>query len=281
MDEAHHGKSKSSRTVVSKIPNCKYFIGLTATPHIKRSLETAELTSVCGPVIFEYGFNQAVDDSRIAPVKAFFLDLKPDYDLKEKIFGKKNYKTIWDKGIQENSKRNNNIASILSYCIELLKTPSLTLVDRIEHGTELCSAMKAHKNIVATTMFGSDNIVDREFKKQALMNDNINVLISTVVSEGIDFKISPVVAVNASGRKSFIKLIQFLGRITRPNEKFKNFRVYVDFVDKEHPYLSYHSAERIKTCQQFGIDVKICYSIKELITEIVSYYKECLKSKEV
>ena len=126
-------------------------------------------------------------------------------------------------------------------------------------------------------MFGNDDIVARTFKKQALMSDNTNTLISTVIKEGIDFKVSPVIAANASGRKSFVSLIQFLGRITRKNEKFKKFRVYIDILDKEHPYLLSHSKERIEICKQFGIDVQICSSIQELIVNIIKYYKEMTK----
>lgn len=280
LDEAHHGKSKTSRKMITKLPNCQYFIGLTATPHTKKSLETAELTSICGPIIFEYGFTQAVKDNRIAPVKAFFLDLPTNFDLKEEFFGRKNYKVIWDGLIKDNQERNNNIALILKYCIELLETPNLVLVDRVQHGAELYNAMKKHKSLIPNTMYGSDDILTRTFKKKALMSETINTLISTVVSEGIDFAISPVIAINASGRQSFVKLVQFLGRITRPNEKFKSFRCYVDIIDRTHPFLLRHSEERIKTCKDFGIDVVICKSIKELMIEVIKHYKKCISIEE-
>ena len=277
MDEAHHSKAKSSRSIITKIPNCNYFIGLTATPYREKTLETAELTSVCGPIIFEYGFAEAIKDLRVAPVKAFFLKSDIDYDIKEEIFDRKNYKLIWDKGIKENTKRNDTIAQILHYCIELLDTPNLVLVDRIEHGIELCNSMRKMPNITATTMYGEDDIITRELKKKALGADTINVLLSTVIKEGIDFKLSPVVAVNASGRKSFISLIQFLGRITRPNKKFKTFRAYIDFIDSTHPYLMAHSKKRMEACKEFGIDVIVCNSVKELIVEIIKHYKEHIK----
>ena len=275
-DESHHSKSKTSRKIMSKLPNCKYYIGLTATPLTERTLEYAELTSSIGPVIFEYGFTEAIRDNRIAPVKAFFLDLPTNFDLKEEFFGRKNYKLIWDNLIKDNTERNDNISLILKYCVELLETPNLVLVDRIEHGAELYNAIKKHQSLTPTTMYGCDDILMRNFKKNALQADTTNVLISTVVSEGIDFKVSPVVAINASGRKSFIKLIQFLGRITRPNEKFKTFRCYIDFVDKEHGFLLHHSQERIQTCKDFGIEVQICSSVKELMIEVIKHYKKCI-----
>jgi superfamily II DNA or RNA helicase len=131
-DEAHHGKSKSSRDVLTRLPNCEYFIGLTATPYRERTLETAQLTAILGPVIFEYGFSDSVAAGNIVPVKAFFLDVEPDLNVKEEIFTRKNYKIIWDMAIQYNQTRNNQIATICQTLIELLDTPILINVDRIK-----------------------------------------------------------------------------------------------------------------------------------------------------
>lgn len=274
-DEAHHGKSKSSRDMLTKLPNCNYFIGLTATPHVDRSLATAELQSVLGPIIYEYGFSEGVKDGKVAPVKAFFLDTPPDLDIKAQIIERKNYKVIWDTAIKENATRNKQLSDILYYCVELLKTPNLVLVDRVEHGTELFEHLSKKDGIRATTMFGDDDIILREAKKASLQDDTINTLISTVVKEGSDFKISPVIAVNASGRQSFITTLQFLGRITRKNDTFGSFRAYIDLVDNYHPMLRRHSQERIKSCIDFGIDVVICHSMKELMCEIIKHYKAC------
>lgn len=274
MDEAHHSGSKSSRSIITKLPNCEYFIGLTATPHVKKSLETAELMSVLGPVIYEYGFSEGIQDKKVAPVKAFFLDVDPDWDIKEVVFPRKNYKLIWDTAIQSNKVRNQMIADVLHYCVDLLDTSNLVLVDRVEHGIALCDSLRTRSSIKATTMYGSDDIGMREIKKAHLMSDTLNTIVSTVIKEGVDFSISPVVAVNASGRKSFISLIQFLGRITRPNEKFKTFRCYIDFVDHYHPFLREHSLERIEACKSFGVEVVVCKSLKELVVEIVKHYKE-------
>lgn len=276
-DESHHSGSKSSKTMITKLPNCQYFIGLTATPHVKKSLETAELMSVLGPVIYEYGFSAGIEDKKVAPVKAFFLDVDPDWDIKEVVFPRKNYKLIWDTAIKSNKVRNQLVADTLHYCVELLDTTNLVLVDRTEHGIELCDSMRSRHTLRATTMYGSDDIVMREIKKAHLQKegaDTINTIVSTVIKEGVDFKVSPVIAVNASGRKSFISLIQFLGRITRPNEKFKTFRCYIDFVDHYHPFLREHSYERMEACKQFGVEVVVCKSLKELVTEIIKHYKQ-------
>lgn len=274
-DESHHAKAKTSKAVISKLMRCKYFIGLTATPHKEKTLELAELVSVIGPVIFEYGFTQAVLDEKIVPVKAFFLDATVDYDIKDLVFERKNYKFIWDTAIQFNEHRNTLLATIISSLVDVLDTSNLILVDRTEHGTALMGKLKNYPNLHSVCMFGEDDIVMRDLKKQQLMDESINVIVGTVITEGIDFKVSPIVAVNASGRKGFIKLIQFLGRVTRPNKKFKKFRVLIDTVDRYHPALTAHSNERIQACKDFGLQVVICNSVKELLVEIIKYYKEC------
>lgn len=277
-DEAHHSKSTSSKSVLSKLPNCEYFIGLTATPYEERTLETADLTSVLGPIIYRYGFSEGVRDNNIVPIKAFFLDMAPDLDIKELVFERKNYKYIWDTAIQYNSTRNNQVGQILSSLSSVLNTTQLVLVDRVEHGTSLSQELSVFNKLKSICIYGDDDICMRALKRESLSADNtINTLISTVCKEGIDFKVSPVVAVNASGRKNFVSLIQFLGRVVRKNDEFGNFRVYIDFIDRYHSMLYSHSLERIEACKKYGIEVVTCKSIQDLLIEIVKYYKNCNK----
>lgn len=273
-DESHHSKSKTSKTILTKLYNCKYYIGLTATPFKEGTVELAELMSILGPVIFKFGFSDGVQENRIVPVKVFFLDNGCDDKIKEAVFARKNYQFIWETAVQNNSFRNELISKITNTMTNLLNTTNLILVDKIDHGEEVLRALKKQPNLKSLAMYGEDNIFIRESKKQLLSTDNINTLVSTVLTEGVDLKPSPVIAINTSGRKGFIKLIQFIGRITRPNPKFGKFRVAIDFIDRYNPILLYHSNERIKACKSFGLEVVICKSMQELLVEIIKYYKE-------
>lgn len=96
-------------------------------------------------------------------------------------------------------------------------------------------------------MYGEDSVIVRDMKKASLMTDEINMLISSVLNEGVDLAISPVIAVNASGRKNFINMIQFLGRIVRSNTKFYDFRIYLDFIDSAHPIIKKAFLNEYKT----------------------------------
>ena len=276
-DESHHSKSKTSKAILTKLVNANYFIGLTGTPPKTKSLELAELMAVLGPVIFTYGFQRAVNDENIAPVKCIFYKLPYNEEVKTQVINRKNYKHIWDKAVCESKQRNKAITDILKHTIILLETPALIYVDRVLHGNEIAENLISNSQIKLCQMYGEDNVVVRDMKKEQLMNDDINVLISSVIGEGIDMRTSPVIAVNAAGRKNFIQQIQFLGRIVRSNKKFGNFRCLVDFIDTSHPMLKKHSLERIENCKDTGSEVVICNSISEVLKEIISYYKQQVK----
>lgn len=274
-DEAHHAKAKSSRSVFSKLSSCEYYIGLTATPHKEGTLELAELMSALGPVIFSYGFTDAVANKNIAPVRAYFLKggiLEQELDS---VIFRKYYPVIWENGIKNNSLRNKLISNVVNGLVRFFETPTLVYVDRVEHGRCIFDAMQSKEHISPMQMYGIDSVIARENKKSLLMSNQINTLISSVVKEGVDFAISPVVAVNASGREGFINVIQFLGRLTRANEKFGNFRVYIDIIDDYHPTLKNHSEARIQACKDIGLEVVICNDIIELIKDINIYFTSC------
>jgi superfamily II DNA or RNA helicase len=276
-DESHHSKSKTSKSVLTRLVNCEYYVGLTGTPFKEKSLQLAELVSVLGPVMYRYGFERAVNDKNIAPVKCIFYKLPYDEDVKGQVIDRKNYKHIWDKAIKDSKTRNKAISTILKHAIDLLETPAIIMVDRVEHGNLIAEDVRNTTKVKLLEMYGQDSVIVRDMKKASLMDDDINVLVSSVLQEGVDLKVSPVIAVNASGRKNFINMIQFLGRIVRNNEKFGDFRIYLDFIDLAHPMLKKHSLERIQNCKDTGSEVVIVDTIQDVIGEVVKHYKNSNK----
>lgn len=271
-DESQHSSSKTSRDVLTKLKNCWYYIGLTATPPKKGTLDYAELVNVIGPVMFTYSLETSTKDGNTVPVKCFIVKVPYDAETTEAIINRRNYKLIWDTGIQNNKTRNKLIKNICKALQDLLNPPTLINVDRTEHGAELY--MNMHKDVKCLCMFGEDNVISREEKKKLLMTNKINSLITSVTKEGVDFPISPVVAINASGRKGFINVVQFLGRIVRKNEAFGKFRILIDFYDESHTKLEEHSNARIEAYRDTGSEVVIVSSVTELFREIVTYYKQ-------
>ena len=277
-DESHHSASRTSKDVLAHLKNCEYYIGLTATPPKPGTLDLAELMCVLGPVIYEYGFVAATDAGSIAPVKCFFLKTPYSYETKNSVIGRKNYQVIWEGGIKNSQIRNKVIASILSTVEKLFKAPTLVMVDQTKHGAKIGEACGSFEDLRFVEMYGEDSVVVRDLKRDYLMKNDIDVIISTVNKEAVDFKIAPVVAINAAGRKSFVNQIQFLGRIVRRNDNFKSFRCYYDFIDDCHPKLKAHSEERIQACLDIGATVVICNTVADLLLETVKYYKECMLS---
>lgn len=272
-DESHHSKSKTSKAVLTRLVNCEYYIGLTGTPFKDKTLELAELMAVLGPVMFQYGFERAVNDKNIAPVKCIFYKLPYDEEAKSRVIDRKNYKHIWDCAIRDSKVRNKAISNILKYTTDLLAAPAIIMVDRVEHGNTIGSEVRTNTKVNCLEMYGEDSVIVRDMKKASLMSDEINLLISSVLNEGVDLAISPVIAVNASGRKNFINMIQFLGRIVRSNTKFGDFRVYLDFIDTAHPMLKKHSLERIQNCKDTGSEVVLCDTLQDVVIEIIKHYK--------
>ena len=169
-DESHHSKSRTSKAVLTKLANCQYYIGLTGTPHKQKSLALAELMCVLGPVMFRYGFDRAVNDKNIAPVKCIFYKLPYDEEVKGHVIDRKNYKHIWDKAIKESKQRNKAITNICYMLVELLDTPILINVDRIEHGHNIQETIqKLNSCVEAIEMYGEDSTIMRELKKDLLM----------------------------------------------------------------------------------------------------------------
>ena len=174
-DESHHSKSKTSKSVLTRLVNCQYYVGLTGTPFKEKTLELAELMAVLGPVMFEYGFQRAVGDKNIAPVKCIFYKLPYDESVKFQVIDRKNYKHIWDKAIKESQIRNEAIAKICQILVDLLDTPILINVDRIDHGHNIQEAIqKLNSCVEALEMYGIDTSEMRELKKELLMKNNNN-----------------------------------------------------------------------------------------------------------
>ena len=279
-DESHHSKSRTSKDVLTKLKGCQYYIGLTGTPPKPNTLELAELMCVLGPVMFEYGFTTASEAGNIVPVKCFFLKTPFSYDTAGAVINRKNYKYIWDGGIRDSVVRNKTIATVLSTLVKLIKTPALVMVDRTEHGANIGQQCRDHADLRLLEMYGEDSVTVRDMKKDYLMKNDVDAIISTITKEGVDFKISPVVAINATGRKSYVNQIQFLGRIVRKNDSFKSFRAYIDFIDTCHPKLREHSEERIQSCRDIGAEVVIVENMTELLKEIINHYKKTCVEQE-
>jgi len=280
VDEGHHGKSKTSRQILTKLSGCHYYIGLTATPPKEKTLELAELVSIIGPVLFDYGLETAIKNGNVAPIKCFFLKTPESFHVKELVFNRRNYQVIWNNGVRDNEKRNKAIADICRHLHDLIGVSTLINVDRVEHGSSIQYELFKSK-LSSVEMYGDDIVTIRNAKIQRLMQNSVNILLTSVVREGVDLPIAPPLAINASGKSKFIGVVQFLGRSVRKNEKFGSFRALVDFYDTCHPLLQKHSEDRMSACRDEGLEVIVVDSVSDLLQQVVTYYNQCMSTSEV
>jgi superfamily II DNA or RNA helicase len=142
------------------------------------------------------------------------------------------YAEIYSSGVVHNESRN---MAICERARQLANEGRRIYIhtERVVHGKILSNMLKAP--FVYSKSKDRDETID-SFKK-----GYTNILISTLLSEGIDIpEISAIIL--ASGGKSEIALVQRIGRALRPDPKFKN-AVICDIVDKGR-YLSEHSLAR-------------------------------------
>jgi len=135
----------------------------------------------------------------------------------------------------------------------------LIAIDRVEHGKELYKLLRMQTHSVSL-LVGSDNVDKRERVLKDFKKGNIQILVSTLLSEGFDFKGLRVVF-NAAGGKSEKQTIQRLGRALR-SEDGKYVGVCIDVLDRivveeSNKSLHRHALTRKKTYKDMGFNVKV------------------------
>ena len=130
----------------------------------------------------------------------------------------------------------------------------LIIVNSLEQGDNICEQLdKLHANY--EYIKGEDN---NEIREQALSNvkqGKTNILLGTkIIDTGIDvanFK----VLIEASAGKSYISLLQRIGRILRVQRDKMDVYVF-DIVDKTSTSLWKHAERRFHIYKEQGFDIK-------------------------
>jgi superfamily II DNA or RNA helicase len=87
IDECHHGKSISHKSILTKCFNAEYKIGLTGTLPEEGSCDLFTLQSYIGPKVYEVHSAQLINEKKATPVKIIQLELNYlEKDVKENLF---------------------------------------------------------------------------------------------------------------------------------------------------------------------------------------------------
>jgi superfamily II DNA or RNA helicase len=254
VDECHRcsGTSKISK-IINKIKTPNRF-GFTGTLP-KDQYDVWKILGIFGPLLFEKNSKELRDDNVLSDVvvKMIALNHCPK-DIPKK--SKNKDKTPTEDYLAELSylynseKRNNIIFKIISK----LQNNTLILVNHLEHGEALLNCLNNIQNKDVVFIKGD---VELDERNEVVANmekcDNIVcIAMSSIFSTGINIKNLHNI-VFASGGKSFVRIVQGIGRGLRLHEK-KSKLVIFDIYDNLK-YSTNHADER----KQIYNDEQISY----------------------
>ena len=236
IEEAHHINTGSYTLQNSYFKICMhlnayYRFGLTATPGDEKSIERDLLEGVTGRVIHEVKSSQLIKWGYLTQPKIKMINcfMNPIHD----------WKLAYDKNILENKDRNKKIVDAARVYANQGKSVLITVTRVKKHGRVLLEALPESR-----FMSGSTTGVEREKILDDFKKKKFNILISTVVNEGVNIPAMDVIILAGGGRSDKMT-IQRVGRVLRKSEG-KNEAVIIDFFDKDRSILQKHSQSRLR-----------------------------------
>ncbi|WP_048148246.1 DEAD/DEAH box helicase [Palaeococcus ferrophilus] len=233
FDECHRTSAAEKFFELGMSLPQKYRFGLSATPWRRVKGEEIKIEGAIGPIIYEIRADTLIKEGFLARPRFKVLRYES-----EKVPFSERYKEFYEEMVMNHHERNR---AIVSEAVRLAKKGHRVLIDvkRIEHGEELVKMLKEHG---VNAEFLSSQTPNRWEILEAYRNGEINVLVSTLLKEGVDIpEISAIIL--AGGGKSDVMTIQTIGRALRPKNG-KN-AVIVDVLDDD-PLLFTHFIERQK-----------------------------------
>lgn len=218
-DECHGSKQSNVVTkIVSKIKTRNKF-GFTGTLP-KEKIDWWKIVGIFGPIIYEKNSKELRDEKYLSNVVIRILKLNHSYKAR-------GYKQELQY-IQTDEDRHEVIRKIVSR----MDKNVLILVNRLEHGENLAENLQFHGK---RTFFVHGGVpVDEREKIKQLMEENDNIVciaMSSIFSTGVNIKNLHYI-IFASGGKSFIRIVQSIGRGLRlheSKEKLVIFDLYDNF----------------------------------------------------
>ncbi len=219
-----------------------YRYGFTATPGKDDSLQKKLLVGATGNIIHEVPLQELIDKGYLTDARIIIKKLNM-----KKVSGgwRKSYET----NILNNEVRNKGIKL---YAEEFAKQGKsvLIIVDEVdEHAMRLKDLIED-----AEVLIGKDKKSVRDEKITNFRNGTKRILISTLLSEGFDFRGLDCVIL-AAGKKSNRLVAQRVGRALR-TETGKKEAIILDFYDGDEGYLEKHSRERLEVYKELGFKIQ-------------------------
>lgn len=263
IDETHHAKADSIKTILLKCFNAPYKFGLTGTLPPEGSCSSFTIQAYLGPKVYTILSSDLIEGGDATPVNVICIELdyleeskkKDLYLLRDvKADEKDGVKLLnLEKEIARNSKKR---LVYIGEAIAKTKKNSLVLFADIKHGygRKIYDWLRENTDKNVYYIDGKTETENRDFYKDKMENEENVILVASTgtFSEGIDLLNINNVFITESN-KSEIIVRQILGRPMRLKDG-KDKVIVVDFSDnyywrgvnkfQQKNYLMRHSAER-------------------------------------
>lgn len=248
-DEVHHAGAYKTFLALQQI-NAFYRYGLTATP-FRAGGDNIVLEAAYGQVISQVGLAELQERGILSKITVRATEIDAEHAIDK---GLSQWQKVYTQGIVEHEARNKAIAEAVKTCREEGRQ-ILVDIDETDHFDPLgqCIVSTKIEETELRTVHGGMSPVEREQIYNQFRAGEINVLIGTVLREGLDLPNTSAVIL-AGGGKSKIKVLQEIGRGLRAASGKEDCVVW-DFVDFQHYLLFEHSQERFKSMTRAGFEV--------------------------
>ncbi len=239
-DQTHHMSSKSGQTISDYCVSARYKIGVSATPH--RDLADDILIDACfGSQFGKISASTLIKKGFLVKPKIKFIKMYQGMPTDEI-----QYQTIYKKGITQNTKRNQIIAS-LAITLAQQERNILILVKQIAHGQMLQAMIPG-----AMFLHGAHTSQQRQDRLSKIKQNDPSARItigSVIFDQGIDCPSLDTLLI-CGGGKSATRALQRVGRVIRPytnpiTNVVKTQALVIDFQD-QCKYLLQHAKKRRK-----------------------------------
>jgi superfamily II DNA or RNA helicase len=243
FDECHHLTASGWHDIVQKL-DTYYKIGLSATALLKNTREQEKgviwLKACCGNVKCTVETSELIEKGYLIRPEITFYEIRnPD------LIGKSWNKELQNSAIYENKFRNNKIVKLTRKYV--LQGKKVAILSNRLNQISILSELLDEYNLPTATLTGSTRTEDRKEFIEEYVQGRFDVLLGTVLSEGVDIPEIDVVVV-AEGGKDAKKTIQRMRNLTFKEGKKK--AIVIEFADLTNHYFAEHSLERLKTYRE-------------------------------
>lgn len=274
VDESHHTRASSIKTILVKCYNAKYKFGMTGTLPKEGSCDSFTVQSYLGPKVYELSSADLIAAGNATPVNVVGIELDYlDEQIKKKLYDLRNVSADEKDGVKllnlekdllrENRKRFNYVCETISKATK----NSLVLFGDIknEYGRNIYDWLRENTDKNVHYIDGGTKSENRDyFKKQMETEENTIIVASVgVFSEGINILNLHNIFIVESNKSEFI-VRQILGRGMRLMAGKEQITV-VDFCDnyeygsnkfQRKNYLMRHADERARIYHDRGFPYK-------------------------